>query len=203
MTSHIKAIIFDFGAVLVEWEPRNIFRNYFPDNASIDAFLQEIDFKQWNVEQDKGRSFAEGTHLLAQKFPQHKEVFHALQERWGESIVGEIEGTVQLLHALKAKGYPIYGLSNWSAETFPIARARYEFFELFDDMVISGEVKLIKPEPAIFEYCLQKIGRPSYECLFIDDSELNIISATKLGFDCIHFRSPQQLKEELQKRELL
>ncbi len=203
MTSHIKAIIFDFGAVLVEWEPRHIFRNYFPDNAAIEAFLQEIDFKQWNVEQDKGRSFTEGIELLSQKFPQHTGIFHAFQERWGESIVGEIEGTVQLLHELKAKGHPVYGLSNWSAETFPIARARYAFFELFDDMVISGEVKLVKPEPAIFEYCLQKIGRPAHECLFIDDSEPNIIAATKLGFDCVHFKSPQQLKEELHKRELL
>jgi 2-haloacid dehalogenase len=107
------------------------------------------------------------------------------------------------LRTLKKKGYPLYGLSNWSAETFPIVRHEYEFINLLDDIVISGEVKLIKPEPEIFELCLQRIGKPAGQCLLIDDSEANINVARKIGFDTVHFESPEQLKRELQIRQIL
>ena len=104
---------------------------------------------------------------------------------------------------LKNNGISLYGLSNWSAETFATVRHEFEFFNLFDEIIISGEVKLIKPEPEIFELCLQKIGKPASQCLFIDDSEANIITARKLGFDTVHFISPEHLKNELQIRQLL
>lgn len=207
MSSHIKAIVFDFGAVLIEWEPRNIFREYFPDESSIDAFLKDIEFMKWNAEQDEGRSFSEGFSVLSKQFPQYAGMFQTLEKNWLEiwsrSVVGEIKGSVRLLHALNEQGYPLYGLSNWSTETFPVARERYNFFELFDDIVLSGEVKLIKPGSAIFELFLQRTNRSAQECLFIDDSSPNIVTAAKMGFDCIHFKSPEQLKKELHKRELL
>lgn len=158
---------------------------------------------EWNALQDKGRSFAEGSAILAAEFPQHTKLIHAYFENWEKSIVGQIDESVEILKTLKNKGYPIYGLSNWSAETFPVARQRYAVFELLDDYVLSGDVKLIKPGPEIFLYCLEKFHKTAEECLFIDDSEPNIITAGKLGFDTIHFTSPQQLRVELSARNLL
>jgi 2-haloacid dehalogenase len=205
MTSQkLTTIIFDFGGVLVDWNPRNLYQQYFPDQPqAMEDFLNEINFMEWNAQQDKGRSFAEGSALLSREFPQHSELIHAYYENWEKSIVGQIDESVEILAALKDKGYPIYGLSNWSAETFPIARKKYQVFELLDDYVLSGDINLIKPGPEIFEYCLNKFGKTAQECLFIDDSEPNIITAKKLGFDVIHFTSPAQLKNELSARHLL
>ena len=104
---------------------------------------------------------------------------------------------------LKKKGYPLYGLSNWGTETFSMVRHEFDFLNLFDEIILSGEVKLIKPEPEIFELCLQKIGKPANQCLFIDDSEANIITAQRLGFDTVHFVSPEHLENELKIRGLL
>lgn len=205
MTSqNITAIIFDFGGVLVDWNPRNLYQEYFPEQPeAMENFLAEINFMEWNAQQDKGRSFAEATALLSKEFPQYAKLIHAYHQNWERSIVGQIDESVELLKALKRKGHSIYGLSNWSAETFPIARKRYQVFELLDDYVLSGNVNLIKPGEEIFEYSLKKFGKTAQECLFIDDSEPNIITAQRLGFDTIHFSSPAQLKTELTARNLL
>lgn len=204
MTSHIKAIIFDFGGVLVGWDPRNLYRRYFPDQPqAMEDFLSEVNFMEWNAQQDKGRPFAEAVAILSQEFPHRAELIRAYHEHWIESITGPIEGTVGLLRKLKETGRSVYGLSNWSAETFPIVRDEFDFLKLLDGVILSGEVKLIKPEPAIFELCLQMIGKPADECLFIDDSLANINIAKQMGFDTVHFESPEHLKEELQARQLL
>lgn len=204
MTTNIKAIIFDFGGVLIGWDPRNLYRRFFPDQPqAMEDFLAEVNFMEWNAQQDKGRSFAEGTAILSRQFPHHADLIRAYHENWVESLTGRIEGTVDLLRALKEKGYALYGLSNWSAETFPVVRHEFDFLELFDGVILSGEVKLIKPEPAIYELCLQMIGRPANECLFIDDSQANIATANKMGFETVNFNSPEQLKGELQARQLL
>jgi 2-haloacid dehalogenase len=204
MTSEIKAIIFDFGGVLIGWDPRNLYSRYFPDQPqAMEEFLKEINFMEWNAQQDKGRPFAEGVVLHSRQFPHHAHLINAYHENWKDSLTGAIDGTVELLRALKKKGYPVYGLSNWSAETFSIVRHEYEFLNLLDDIVISGDVKLIKPEPEIFELCLQRIGKPASQCLLIDDSEANIVAAKKIGMDTVHFESPDQLKRELKARQLL
>ena len=150
-----------------------------------------------------GRPFAEAVASLAKQFPQHANLINAYQENWRESITGIIDGTVELLEKLKQTGISLYGLSNWSTETFGMVRNEFEFFNLFDEILLSGEVKLIKPEPEIFEVFLQRISRPASECLFIDDSEPNIITARKMGFDTVHFISPEHLKNELEVRQLL
>jgi len=204
MNSHVKAIIFDFGGVLVGWDPRNLYRRFFPEQPqAMEDFLTEVNFMEWNALQDKGRSFAEGVNILSQQFPHHANLIRAYHENWSESITGPIEGTVELLRALKEKRYIVYGLSNWSAETFPIVRHEFDFLSLFDGVILSGEVNLVKPDPAIFELCLQRIGKPANECLFIDDSQTNILAAKQLGFDTVQFISPEHLKSELQARQLL
>jgi 2-haloacid dehalogenase len=195
--TNIRAIIFDFGGVLLEWDPHNLYKRYFNNPKEIDDFLTEINFSEWNMQQDKGRSFSEGVADLSEKYPHYRDLIHAYKEYWEESIVGPIEGSVAILHELKKDGYSLYGLSNWSAETFPKAFNKYDFFKVFDGIIISGDVKVVKPDPAIFEILLKMVGLPASDCLLIDDSSANIISAHKLGFASILYRSPSQLKHEL------
>ena len=204
MNTTIKAIIFDFGNVLLEWNPRLVYRRYFPnDEEGMEKFLHEVNFMEWNAQQDKGRTFAEGVAELSKQFPHYADLIQAYHDNWEHSIGHYFEGTVVIMKQLKKAGYPLYGLSNWSAETFPIAQEKYDFFNLLDDRVISGEVGLIKPEPEIFELLLKKIGRPAGECLFIDDALSNIEQAQKLGFATVHFQSSDQLADELRKLHIL
>ncbi len=204
MTTTIHAVIFDFGNVLLEWNPRLVYRRYFPnDEEGMERFLHEVNFMHWNEQQDKGRAFAEGVAELSKQFPKYADLIQAYHDDWEHSIGHYFAGTVEIMKQLKKAGYSLYGLSNWSAETFPIAREKYDFFALLDEIVISGEVGTIKPEPEIFEILLRKIGRPSNECLFIDDAIANIEQARKMGFATIHFQSPEQLDSELHKLQLL
>src|SRR5690349_4943800 len=146
MTSQkITSIIFDFGGVLINWDPRSVYKEYFPDQPqAMEDFLAEINFVEWNAQQDKGRTFAEGAAILSREFPHYSRLIHAYFENYEKSLVSQIDESVEILAELKRKGYPIYGLSNWSAETFPLTRRKYKVFELLDDYVLSGEVKLIK-----------------------------------------------------------
>lgn len=204
MKTNIKAIIFDYGNVLIEWNPRHVYRRYFPDDPEgMEKFLSEINFMEWNAQQDKGRTFAEGVAILSEQFPHHANLIRAYHEHWVDSIGEAFTGTVEILKRLKKAGYPLYGFSNWSAETFPSVRAKHSFFDLFDDMVISGAVGYVKPEPEIYRILLEKVGKPAHECLFIDDSLPNIQQANKIGFATIHFQSPSQLEEELKYLQLI
>ena len=199
----IRAIIFDFGGVLIEWDPRNLYRHYFNQPEKIEQFLSDVNFSQWNIEQDRGRPFAEGIAVLSAQYPHYATYIHAFGERWDETLVGTIDGTVKILRELKQAGYPLYALSNWSAETFPIARRKFDFFDAFDEIVLSGAVGMVKPERGIFELLLQKIGHPAHECLFIDDALANIQQADRMGFKTVLFKSSQQLRVELQELKLL
>ena len=202
--SHIKAVIFDYGNVLIEWDPRYVYNRYFPnDPEGMENFLKEIDFMGWNAHQDRGRTFKDGVADHSTKFPQHAHLIQAYHDHWKDSIGDVHEGSIEILKQLKQKGYPLYGLSNWSAETFPYAREQFDFFDLFDDMVISSHVGYVKPEPEIYQLILEKIERPAQECLFIDDSLPNIEQADKMGFVTIHYRSSAQLKSELEKLGIL
>jgi 2-haloacid dehalogenase len=204
MTAHIQAIIFDFGNVLLEWNPRYVYQRFFPnDPEAMERFFREVNFADWNLQQDKGRPFAEGVAILSEKFPHYTQLIQAYHENWKDSIGAVYDGTIEILKQLKQAGYPLYGLSNWSAETFPVAREKYDFFDLFDDFVLSGEVGHVKPDPEIFRIMLEKIGKPAEECLFIDDSLTNVDQAQKMGFATIHFHSPVQLAAALRELRLL
>ncbi len=198
------ALIFDFGGVLVDWNPRHLYRKLFDgDTAAMEAFLSEIHFTEWNIEQDRGRSFAEGVATLCAQFPQRARLIRAYDERWEESIPGLIQPTVDLLQPLKHNGCPLYGLTNSSAEKFALARQKYPFLGWFDYILVSGEVKLVKPDARIYLLLLKKINRRAADCIFIDDSAVNTLAARQLGFQTIHFQSPEQLKAELIQMELL
>jgi len=203
-SASIQVIVFDFGGVLLDWNPRNLYRRFFDDPRRMEEFLSEIHFAEWNHEQDKGRPFAEGVAELSARFPQHAGLIRLYYERWEESVSGLIPGSVEILRQLKAGGrHRLYGLSNWSAETFPIARRKYDVFDLLDGYVISGQVGLAKPDPAIFHYLAERLGCLPSACLLIDDSLPNIETARWLGFQTILFRSAEQLGEALMGMGLL
>jgi 2-haloacid dehalogenase len=204
MTQTVKAILFDFGNVLLEWNPRHIYRRYFPGNEeAMEQFLEEVSFMDWNAQQDKGRPFTEGVADLSRQYPHYSDLIQAYHDNWRESIGAALSGTVELMKRLKEAGYLVYGLSNWSAETFPLVREKFDFFSLLDDIIISGEVGTIKPEPEIFQVALRRIGRHAQECLFIDDASANIDQAQKMGFVTVLFESPEQLEEEVHRLGLL
>jgi 2-haloacid dehalogenase len=200
----VSAIVFDLGGVLMDWDPYYLYRKILGDDRqAVNRFLKAVDFSGWNQEQDRGRSFAEGTAELIARFPQYRELILAYDRRYLESLNGAIQPVVELLRVLKDLGYPLYGLSNWPAEKFALVRPKYEFFKWFNILVISGEVGLLKPDKAIFDLLLKRAGLPASECLFIDDHERNILAARELGFQTIHFQSPQQLEADLRRMEIL
>ncbi|MFT3894784.1 MAG: HAD family phosphatase [Anaerolineales bacterium] len=165
--------------------------------------MNEVDFHGWNAHQDRGRPFSEAVAELSSRFPQYSHLIQAYPDNYIELITDALWGTVEILKQLKQKGYSLFGLSNWSAELFPLAREKYHFFELFDGIVLSGAVGYNKPEPEIYHILLRKIGRPAQECLFIDDSLPNIQQAQQIGFATIHFESSEHLKKSLQNMNLL
>lgn len=199
-----KTIVFDFGGVLVDWDPRYLYRKLFNgDTGAMERFLAEIDFWNWEAEIDRGLPFAAGVARLCAKFPHYADLIQAFDTHWEETISGPIAGSVDLLQRLSRAGYALFGLSNWSIEKFAITRPKYAFFDLFSDIVISGEVKLAKPDPRIFTLFLEKIVRDAGDCFYIDDSLANIAAADRLGFQTIHFQSPGQLARELAGKGLL
>jgi 2-haloacid dehalogenase len=203
MTNPVKAIIFDFGNVLSLWDPHQVYKRFFPNEQAIDAFFKEINFNAWNLEQDKGRPFADGVAVLSAQFPHYARLIQIYDERWEDSIVSIIEGTVKLVYRLKRAKYPLYLLSNFSKEKFSLMQRRYDYLELFDDIIISGEHHLAKPDPAIYHLTLKRINRRAQECIFIDDSLPNIETARSLGFVTVHFQSPGQLEADLQQLNIL
>lgn len=192
------AIVFDFGGVLMDWNPRYLYRKLFNhDEQAMERFLVEVGFFEWNQQQDAGRPFSEAVAELSARHPQYCDLIRAYDERYEESLSGPIMETVDILRQLHSSGFSLYGLSNWPAEKFQGVRARYDFFRWFDGIVLSGEVRITKPDPRIFHLLLEQIGRPAQECLLIDDSIHNIATAQALGFQTILFHSPQELEKQL------
>ncbi|MGI9416369.1 MAG: HAD family hydrolase, partial [Geminicoccaceae bacterium] len=163
-------IIFDLGAVLIDWNPRHLYRKLFDDENTMEAFLKDICTPAWNAEQDRGRTWQEAVDMLVAAHPEYRDLIQAYHLRWTEMLKGPIQGTVDILERLDGEGHELHALTNWSAETFPIARERYGFLKRFRTILVSGEERLMKPDTAIFELMLERIGHPAKRCLFIDDS---------------------------------
>jgi len=193
-------IIFDLGAVLIDWNPRYLYRKLFDDEAAMERFLSEICTPEWNAEQDRGRSWADAVALLSAEHPDQAALIQAYWDRWEEMMVGSIDGTVAILELLKSEGYELHALTNWSAETFPLARARFAFLERFESILVSGDEGMKKPDTKIFQLLLERIKHRAERCVFIDDSAKNIEAAAGLGFDAILFKSPDLLRSALAAR---
>jgi 2-haloacid dehalogenase len=193
-----RVVVFDLGGVLLEWNPRHLYRKLFGgDDDAMEAFLGSVCTEDWNERQDAGRSFADGVAELLPKYPQHARLIEAFGARFDEMIPGAIDDSVAVLHELKRAGVPLYALTNWSSETFPPQRRRFPFLALFDGIVVSGDEGVIKPDPRIFRILLERYGVAAGDAVFIDDVQANAAAAAALGIHGIHFRSPALLRAEL------
>lgn len=200
----INTIIFDLGAVLIDWNPHYMYRTIFSDEEEMKHFLATVTTSDWNEEQDAGRTLQEGTELLVQQFPEHEANIRAFYSRWEEMLGDAFHDTVEIFKELKESGkYKIYALTNWSAETFPVALQRYEFLNGFDGIVVSGAEKMRKPAPEFYQVLLERHSVKPEEALFIDDNYRNIVAAEQMGIKSIHFTSAELLRTQLVELELL
>jgi len=196
----IKNIIFDFGGVLMDWNPRYFFKDYFNDDEKMEFFLKNVAVDDWNAEQDRGRTLKEGTEILIEKYPDWEKEVRAYYDNWTTMLRSDIPKNVEVLRKLADTDYELFGLTNWSHETFPYALANYDFFELFKGkIVVSGEEKLIKPDPKIWELLLERYSIKAEESVFIDDNAKNIEAAKTLGFITVHVTEETDLQTELEK----
>lgn len=194
----INTIIFDLGAVLIDWNPHYMYRTVFTDEEEMKNFLNTICTSDWNEEQDAGRSLKEGTEILVKQFPEHEANIRTFYTRWEEMLGDAFEDTVEVFKELKESNkYKIYALTNWSAETFPVALGRFEFLHWFDGIVVSGAEKMRKPTAAFYQILLNRHNVKADEALFIDDNYRNILAAEALGIKSIHFTSAELLREQL------
>jgi 2-haloacid dehalogenase len=196
-------VVFDLGGVLVDWDPRYLYRQLFDDPDEMESFLAEVTTTEWNSHQDAGRPWAEAVELLALEHPEKRELIEAFHERWPEMLAGEIAGTVGILGELRETGIRLVALSNWSSEMFPFARARFGFLDWFEDIVISGDVGVNKPDPRIFEHLVERFRIDPAASVFIDDSPANVEAAVTLGFRGLLFTDAVALRRELARCGLL
>lgn len=193
----IKNIIFDFGGVLMDWNPRYFYRDYFKDDEKMEFFLKNIT-EEWNAEQDRGRTLQKGTEMQIAKHPEWEKELRAYYDNWTTMLKSDIPENVEVLRKLGKTDYQLFGLTNWSHETFPFALKNYDFFQLFEGkIVVSGEEKLIKPNPEIWKVLLNRYNIKAEESVFIDDSAKNIEVAESLGFKTVHIQPGTNLETEL------
>jgi 2-haloacid dehalogenase len=183
-----KAVVFDLGGVLIDWDPRYLYRKLLADKAAVEEFLATVCTPEWNAELDRGRPFAEGVAELVERHPEHAAAIAAYHERWPEMLAGDLPDTVEVLAELRAAGVPLYALTNWSAETFAITRGRFEWLDWFDGLLVSGE---------------ERFGLDPGATVFVDDSEANVAAARELGIDAVRFTGPDRLRRELWARRIL
>src|SRR5882757_4712104 len=198
MHTEINTVVFDLGGVLIDWNPEYLYKEIFPNEEERRWFLSNITTPDWNEEQDAGRSLQEGTAYLISRYPEHEASIRLFYDRWQEMLGGPIHDTVEIFRHLKEKSrVRLYALTNWSAETFPIALELYEFLHWFDGRLVSGEEKIRKPSLEIYQLLIDRFGIQPSEAIYVDDNLRNVIPARELGFHGIHFRSPEQFKKEL------
>jgi 2-haloacid dehalogenase len=204
VTPSITAAVFDIGGVLIDWNPRHLYRRLFDgDEPAMERFLTEICSPAWNAELDAGRSWPDAVEALARQHPEQRELILAYDDRWPEMLGGAIEGTVEILAELRKTDLRLAALSNWSAEKFPVARERYDFLGWFDAVVISGEVGVSKPDPAIYRHLLERTGFDPAATVFVDDIAANLAVAAELGMEVHRFSDPVTLRADLHRLGLL
>ena len=193
----IKNIIFDVGNVFVYWDPYLLFKKFFNTREEIDAFFEEVDFKNFIAVSDRGIPLETVVAELAAKFPHHKKPIEAYNTDWEVTIPGSVEGTLEMMLELKKAGYGVYGLSNFTKEKFPICAEKHGFGKHFDGLVVSGDVGEIKPEEPIYKILLSNYNLKPEECVFLDDRQENLDTAKRLGFHTILFTTAAKAEQEL------
>lgn len=193
-------LVFDIGGVLLDWDPRYLYRKIFDDPERMEWFLREVCTPAWNLEQDRGRPFADAIAERIALYPDHADAIRAFDERWAETVSEAIQGTVDILAALRLAKIPNYAITNFSAEKFEIACEVFPFLAKFDGIVVSGAERLIKPDPKIYRLLLERYGLKAGDCLFIDDVPKNVEGARAVGMHAVQFTSPAQLATDLRQR---
>ena len=200
----MDTVLFDLGGVLIDWNPRYLYRPLFDgDDAAMEDFLARVCPPEWNHQMDEGKPFAQAVAERQRLYPEHAPLIAQWQEGWSRMLREEIHGTVAILGELRSRGVRLLALTNWSAETFPIAQARYPFLAWFEDIVVSGKVALAKPDPRIFELTVQRTGLDPAATLFTDDSPRNIKAARACGLHAELFTGPDRLRATLEAFQLL
>jgi len=193
----VEAVVFDLGNVLIPFNPRWLFRKLLEDEASIDRFFVETGFDAWNTAMDAGRRFADGIAAHSRRFPHYRALFEAFFARWHETVGEPIAESVEVLRALQKSGIRTYALTNFSAETYPLAQARFPFLADFDGAVVSGHEGVVKPDPAIYQRLVERYSIVPARAVFIDDKLENVEAARRLGFNAIHFGDPALVRPAL------
>jgi len=201
--SRFDTVVFDLGGVLIDWNPRYLFRQLSDDAAAVERFLAEVCSPEWNEQQDAGRNWAEATAMLIAQQPQHAAWIEAYHVRWHEMLGGPIAGSVAVLDELRRSGVPLYALTNWSQETFPVARRRFDFLQWFAGIVVSGEERLVKPDPEIFRRMLARFGLQPARTIYIDDAPRNVAAACRLGMHGLLFHDATCLRTQLDEAGVL
>ncbi|NJN77154.1 MAG: HAD family phosphatase [Saprospiraceae bacterium] len=195
----IETIIFDLGGVLIDWNPRYLYRQIFDDEAKMEDFLTNVTTMDWNEQQDAGYLIADATSELIAKHPEFEAEIQAYYGRWTEMLKGAIQETVDILTEIyKGKKYRLYALTNWSGELFPYALKRYDFLQYFEGIVVSGDEKMKKPDIRIYDLILDRYEITPEKAIFIDDNERNIKAAKTIGLKTIHFKSAEQARKEFE-----
>lgn len=193
----IETVVFDLGGVLIDWDPRHLFRKLFDDGAAMERFLSEVCSPEWNKQQDAGRLWRDAVAELIARHPDQAAMINAYHERWPEMLGGDIPETVDVLKELKKQGLRLYSLTNWSHETFPVARGRFAFLDWFEGIVVSGEERLVKPDSAIFHLLLTRYGIAPSRAVYIDDSPPNVSAAAGVGLHALRFVNAHRLRQDL------
>lgn len=200
----VRAVVFDVGNVLYRWSPRYLYERLIPDDRALDAFLAEVVTPEWHFQHDAGRPFAETSAELIERFPEHRDLIEVWGPRFNESVAGPVEGMHRLVETLDQAQVPIFGITNFSGEFWPSFRAHEaRLFDRFRDIVVSGDERLVKPDPAIYALSLDRFGLAPGEGLFIDDSLANVEAARTCGFVAHHFRSADDVRRELKRHRLI
>jgi len=193
----VNAVVFDVGGVLIDWNPRHLYRKVFDDHDAMERFLAEVCTPDWNEQADAGRSTTEITAELCRAHPDKRDLIESYYARFSEMMKESIDGSVALVERLHGHGVPLYVLSNFSAETFPLARERFGFFERFAGLVISGAEGVKKPDRRIFDLLIERFGLAPARTLFIDDRHENAQAARDAGWQALQFFSPERLASDL------
>jgi 2-haloacid dehalogenase len=194
----INNVVFDLGGVLVDWNPRYLYRKIFKTEEEVEHFLNHICTSEWNAQQDAGRTMSEATDILVSEFPNHENEIRLYYQRWTEMFDGHVQGTLDILTKLhERQEHRLLALTNWSGETFPTARKLFPFLSLFEGIVVSGDEKLIKPDHKLYHILFDRYNINPTESVFIDDSYPNVMAAKELGMTALHFHHPEKLVGEL------
>jgi 2-haloacid dehalogenase len=195
----IKTIVFDVGEVLIDWDPRNLYRKVFDDEQEMEFFLSDVCDYEWNYRQDAGYCWDKAIAEKIAQHPKYEEQIKLYKTRWPEMVKGGVEGSVEVLKKLKEAGWPVFAITNYHHETFALSKELWPFLNLFDGEVVSGEEKLCKPDARIYEICIERFNLVPQQCVFIDDRQENIDGAIKAGMNGILFESSGQMKTDLEK----